>query len=316
MDITGYAINADAGMLDGNMETLRRELDYYHKIGFNHIELSPHGVGVIFNGRLVPERMGELYGILSMFPFRYTVHSPNTMNLMNLHELEMERNLFLASIEFTRSVKADNLIYHCGRYISEEDFLNPHHINPTPSEKNHMWETEKRLLQEMATAAKHNGVSICLENAPPYLNRSPYCYAERLDQLKKMVVEVDRENVGICLDAGHAYLASRFYSFDYLAAVASVAPYVKHIHLHDNYGRASTFYEKKQLEMTAVGRGDMHMPIGWGEVPVTGTLSILKHYQGVITLVMQPRYRPYYKETLGKVHEMTGMKILDKAMSF
>ncbi len=113
-----------------------------------------------------------------------------------------------------------------------------------------------------------------------------------------MVVEVDRKNVGICLDAVHAYLASRFYNFNYLAAIASVAPYVKHIHLHDNYGRASKFHEKKQLEMTAVGRGDMHMPIGWGEVPVTGTLSILKHYQGVITLVMQPRYRHYYKESL------------------
>lgn len=315
MRIAGFAINADAGLLDGNLETLRRELDYYHKIGFTHVELSPHGVGVVCNGRLIPERMEELCGILAMFPFRYTVHGPNTMNLMDLERTETERSLFLASLEFTHAVKADILVYHSGRYIPEEHLLDTYYKDPTPAEMALMWKTEKLLLQEMAKVAKYDGISIGLENARPYLNGSPYCYAERLDQLKKMVVEVNRENVGICLDVGHAYLAARYYNFDFLTSIASVLPSIKHVHLHDNCGRASTSYEKKQVEMVAVGRGDMHAPIGWGEVPVAKVLSALKHYRGVITLELRPRYRPYYQETLAKAREMTGMKKMQDAVS-
>lgn len=316
MKIAGFAINADAGLLDGNLETLRRELDYYHKIGFTHVELSPHGVGVVYNGRLAPERMEELSMILAMFPFKYTVHGPNTMNLMNLEHTEMERSLFLASIEFTRAVKADILVYHSGRYISEENFLNSYYRDPTPAEMNQMRETEKRLLREMAEVAKQDGISIGLENARPYLNGSPYCYAERLDQLKKMVLEVNRENIGICLDVGHAYLAARYYNFDFLTSITSALPLIKHVHLHDNCGQASTSYEKKQVEMVAVGRGDMHAPIGWGEIPVARVLSALKHYRGVITLEMRPRYRPYYKETLEKAREMAGLETLSNVISF
>lgn len=305
MNIVGFAINADAGLLDGNLETLRRELAYYQEAGYTHIELSPHGVGVVYNGRLIPERMAELLKILAMYPFRYTVHGPNTMNLMNLNDLETERSLFLASIEFTRAVNADILVYHSGRYTSEENFLNSQYRIHTPSEMNLMWETERGLLQEMAEIVKKYGIRIGLENARPYLDGSPYCYAERLEQLKKMVEEVDRENVGICLDVGHAYLAAGYYNFDFLTEIAALAPYVKHIHLHDNYGKASTSYEKKQVEMAAVGRGDMHLPIGWGEIPVAGVFSVLENYQGVITLEMRPRYRPFLGETLKKARELT-----------
>lgn len=315
MMIEGFAINADAGLLDGNMETLRRELDYYLKIGFTHVELSPHGVGAVCGGRLVPERLAELLEVLAMFPFRYTVHGPNTMDLMNLAEIEMEHSLFLASIEFTRAVEADILVYHSGRYVPEEYFLDPNYKYPTPAEMNMMWETEKRLLREMAEVAKYHGISIGLENARPYLNGSPYCYAERLDRLKKMVLEVNRENVGICLDVGHAYLAARYYNFDFLTAIDSVLPLVKHVHLHDNCGRASTSYEKKQVEMAAVGRGDMHAPVGWGEVPTAKVLSALRHYRGVITLELRPRYRPYFKETLERAREMAGVENLSDAVS-
>lgn len=312
MNITGFAINADAGFLDGNMETMRRELSYYRESGFTHVELSPHGVGVVCNGRLIPQRMAELQAILTDFPFRYTVHGPNTLNLMNLSEPETERHLFLASIEFTRAVQGELLVYHSGRYIPEENFQNPHFQRPTPGEMELMWETEKRLLREMATIAKGFGVRIGLENARPYLDGSPYCYAERLDHLKRMVEEVDRENVGICLDVGHGYLAARFYGFDFLGAISSVAPYVNHVHLHDNYGKASTSYEKKQVEMAAVGRGDMHLPVGWGEIPAAGVMALLKRYCGVVTLEMRPRYRAYFGQALTYARELAGAAALTK----
>lgn len=36
MRIDGFAINADAAGLDGNLAVLREELDYYAGLGFTH----------------------------------------------------------------------------------------------------------------------------------------------------------------------------------------------------------------------------------------------------------------------------------------
>lgn len=312
MKISGFAINADAGLLDGNLEMLCRELSYYRETGFTHVEISPHGIGAVSNGRLIPGCMERLNKILGSYPFRYTVHGPNSMNLMNTGDLETERSLFIASIEFTRAVGADILVYHCGRYIPEENFLNPHFNAPDQSQMKSMWDTERRLLQEMADIAEPQGITICLENARPYLDGSPYCYAEKPDELEKMVKEVGRRNVGVCLDVGHAYLAAGFYKFDFLAAVKSIATLVRHIHLHDNCGKTSTSYEKKQAEMAAVGRGDMHMPIGWGTIPLAGVFLALQDYSGVITLEMRSRYRLYYSEALQRAREMA--KLFDVTM--
>lgn len=230
MKISGFAINADAGLLDGNLEMLCRELSYYRETGFTHVEISPHGVGAVSSGRLIPGCMERLNKILGSYTFKYTVHGPNSMNLMNTGDLETERSLFMASIEFTRAVGAGILVYHCGRYIPEENFLNPRFNAPDQSQMKLMWDTERRLLQEMADIAEPHEITICLENARPYLDGSPYCYAEKLYELEKMVKEVGRRSVGVCLDVGHAYLA-------------------------------------------AVGRGDMHMPVGWGTIPLAGGFS-------------------------------------------
>ena len=59
MKIAGFAINADAGLIDGSLYTLRRELNYYQQLGFPFVELAPHGLGVVYNGILHQQRAGH-----------------------------------------------------------------------------------------------------------------------------------------------------------------------------------------------------------------------------------------------------------------
>ena len=80
--------------------------------------------------------------------------------------------------------------------------------------------------------------------------------------------------------AGFAFVALA--GFDFLEAVRSVAPLVKHVHLHDNFGRVCSSLEKKQVELFALGRGDMHLPIGKGEIPVEEVFSALCDYSGLL----------------------------------
>ncbi|WP_161486007.1 sugar phosphate isomerase/epimerase family protein [Desulfotomaculum copahuensis] len=304
MHIDGFAINADAAGLDGNLTVLREELDYYAGLGFTHVEIAPHGAGVMYHGSLHREKLAELLKLLAGYPFQYTVHGPNPMNLMNRDELAAEEGMFKASLEFTAAVGAGVMVYHAGRYRPEEKFLLPGQEIPGPEDKKEMWALEVSLLRKMGDAAARYGVTVAVENARPYLDGSPYCYGEFLDQLADMIRTVDHPYIGITLDLGHAYLAARHHNYDLLAGVEAVAPYVRHIHLHDNFGRSCASYEKKQCELAASGRGDLHLPIGWGGVPARDILARLGSYRGVITLEMRPRYRAYFGRALGNARAL------------
>jgi hypothetical protein len=37
VNISGIAINADAGFIDGNLGLLKQELSYYRETGFSHV---------------------------------------------------------------------------------------------------------------------------------------------------------------------------------------------------------------------------------------------------------------------------------------
>jgi sugar phosphate isomerase/epimerase len=298
MNIKGIAINADAGFIDGNLTLLERELDYYEYIGYTHVELAVHGVGAIYCGKLDSERVREVQTILKRKKLRYAVHGPNPLNLMNMQPDAIDRQGLIASIEFASAVESDILVYHAGRYLPEEAFLMIPQPYPTAGEKDVMWKQEQEMLCDVAETAARHGVTIGVENARPYLNAPRYCYGESLEKLAGMVKQVCHPNIGITLDMGHAYLAAKHYGYDLGEGIGAVAPFVRHIHLHDNFGRCCTSYERKQYEMTAMGRGDMHMPIGMGEVPARQMFSRLPGYSGLVTLELRPRYRSKYAEAL------------------
>ncbi len=302
MNIHGIAINADASVIDGSLEVLRRELDHYYELGFTHVELAPHGVGAIYCGRLDENRVREVKAVLAKYPFRYAVHGPNPLNLMSGDDLD--RCGFIASIEFTAAIGAEIMVYHAGRYITEENFLLVPPPSPNQAEREALWQQECTCLHEMGQIAAKYGVTVAVENARPYLNVPNYCYGEILVELARMIKEVNHSNVGITLDVGHAYLASCQYGYDLMQGITLIAPYVRHIHLHDNFGRCCASWERKQYEMAAMGRGDMHMPIDWGDVPATEMLVRLPHYHGIITLEIRPRYREHYREALANAQAL------------
>ncbi|SHM79673.1 Sugar phosphate isomerase/epimerase [Caldanaerovirga acetigignens] len=305
MAVKGFGINADAGRLDGNLEVLGHDLEYFQRVGFDYVEMPVHGVGAVLNGRLVPEQVKKIQSLLKRFPFRYTVHAPNPLNLMNFDEEKLHRELFKSSIEFAHAIGAEILVYHCGRYIAEEEFLLPHRRHVIEYEQQELMKrAEVELLREMADFAGERGVIICMENARPYLDGGFYCYGERLDLLVEQVRAINRKNVGITLDLGHAFLAARTYNFDLLEGIKLAKPYIKHLHVHDNFGKPNASYEKKQPELVATGRGDCHMPIGWGMIPFKEIFAMLDTYDGVLMQELRPRYMPYLYEALASARTL------------
>jgi sugar phosphate isomerase/epimerase len=281
--------NINEVRIDGSLAALRRDLEAFVACGLTAAEIPVHGLDAIKNGRLDRRLILEVRRILEDYPFSYSVHAPNPLNLMAATNLEMHINVLEASLQFCVEIGAELLVYHPGRDRAEEQFAcsTPQKLSET--RKKRLLEQEAAILQNLAGQFPH--VTIGMENARPYLYHSPYCYAEKPAELKQQIRRIARENVRATLDFGHLWMAAKFYGLDPLAEVAALAKLIAHAHVHDNFGGCVYASEKQQTHQIPFGRGDSHMPLGWGDIPFHELLSLfLPQFHGILITELRGRY--------------------------
>lgn len=279
----------DEVRIDGSLYRFRSDLNKISAMGIKAVELPVHGLDLILNGGLNIRRMGEVINIITDFDFKYSIHSPNPLNLMDTADPAIHFDVFLATLEFARQIKATAVVYHAGRFIPEETFHSNKNVSVSDALKNELLEKEAEALRHVAD--QYPDVMIAVENARPYIDIHQYTYGESIDALKKQILKVDRDNVRINLDFGHLNMTSSFYGYDLLDAVRSIRDLVAHTHIHDNFGGAVHHWEKQQTHQLPFGRGDSHMPVGWGAVPIREILDILlPSYNGLLMMELRSRY--------------------------
>lgn len=281
--------NINEVRVDGSLKALQRDLAAFAEFGLTAAEISIHGLDAVRNGSLDRQRTSETQKILADFPFAYSTHAPNPLNLMDQRCPDMHRNVLLASLEFTSAIGARCMVYHPGRYLPEEQFVAKGPVVLTPEEQQALLHLEAEQLRKAADAFP--GVAIAMENARPYLHHSPYCYAEIPHVLASQVAQIDRSNVRVNLDFGHLHLSARFYGLDMVAEVQSLAPFIAHCHVHDNFGHSVYASEKIQTHQIPFGRGDSHMPVGWGSIPFSTLFAeFILDYDGLLICELRSRY--------------------------
>ena len=130
---------------------------------------------------------------------------------------------------------------------------------------------ERLALRQAGDLAEELGVTIVVENYYPELpviRGAVYDYSVWPSELAEQISAVDHPAVGICLDVGHAALASRVFAFDYMEECAIIAPLVRHVHLHDNLMKSNLTGEPPVSESPVYGLGDLHLPPGRGTIPL------------------------------------------------
>ena len=90
----------DEVRVDGGLEALQKDLEYFKGIGMGAVEIPVHGVDAIKNGVLDRQRVKEVRDILASFGFDYSVHSPNPLNLMDEESIDQHMKVFRSSLEF------------------------------------------------------------------------------------------------------------------------------------------------------------------------------------------------------------------------
>lgn len=261
---------------------LANDLEMLQEIGPDFVEVCPQGLGIIVGGQIDWERLAPVKEALAAADLEYTVHPPLRLNLMDLDQLGLQRSILESGVRFAGEIGASVVVCHAG--VRD----NHRHARHSLSEQ---LATERRVLHEVGDLAGELGVTIAVENwcpIEPLINGAHYTYSVWPSELAAQVVAVDHPSVGLCLDVGHAFVASSFHGFDFVQECASAAPLVRHLHLHDNLGRPQAMREPEPTERLAYGLGDLHLPPGKGVIPLEELFSQVEFPQAATCCVELP----------------------------
>jgi sugar phosphate isomerase/epimerase len=314
--IKGIGINCDDSAIDGRLDRLAQALQQAQEAGFDAYELSLPACNVIRCGRIDRLELDRVAAVFERQTLHTTVHAPMSLRLTD--QTGFHEQVFLNCLEVTHRIHAEVMVYHSAQLALRPADQDTEPL-PTPDELAASWRMETRALQRMAPHAERLGVVIAVENRDPHLweiaalNRhgktandlTTYHQGMRLDLLAEQVSAVGSPNVGICLDVGHAFLAAPYWGVDYLAQIRAIAPVVRHVHLHDNFGRLDDRCESLAERLT-FGEADNHLPPGWGAIPLAEVLAALMQsdYSGWLTVEIRPRYAHMLPEIPSTVRRM------------
>ena len=145
----------------------------------------------------------------------------------------------------------------CHRFVVHP--LMPYYDTAEGAEE--VWALNEAFVAELADYAAQYGVTVCVENLP-----FPKYPLTTVEQVCTLVDKVNRSNLKVCLDVGHAAI---FYGADVGAAVRYIGNRLEAVHVHDN-----------------MGEQDEHLIPGDGIVDFDGFCAALKEigFSGVISL--------------------------------
>jgi sugar phosphate isomerase/epimerase len=238
------------------------DLESLKGCGADFVELMPTELGVILGGDLELARLRIVQELLLEADLAYTVHAPLEVNLMDLSAHNAQRGVLEASIRFADRVGAGVVVCHAGQRIGPRDAR--HSLRQQLA-------AERLALRQAGDIAGELGVTIAVENYYPELpvvRGAVYDYSVWPSELAEQISAVDHLAVGICLDVGHAALASEVFGFDYVEECATIAPLVRHVHLHDNLQKTNLTGEPPVSEHPVYGLGDLHLAPGRGTIPL------------------------------------------------
>jgi sugar phosphate isomerase/epimerase len=274
--IAGFGFCTDEVLPD--LSGLDDQLARIEATDASHCELSLYELDLIVGGRVLPERRRLLERICARRTLKYTVHGVLTVNFMDEAHLELHKAVCRAMLELCDAVGASVMAHHPGK------------VPAAPAAHlERLHRIERDALREMGDIAARYGVRIAVENL---FVEDARTYTPDPVRLASEIAAIDHPNVCGLLDFSHAYIMAQFRGLDYLASLEAFAPAVNHLHVHDSLGRPRSiggFY--RFAEQIAFGMGDLHLPMGWGDIPWDAILPRLRFRAGTVMIVeLLPRY--------------------------
>ncbi len=257
--------------------------------GFDCVEISLDTFPLIIGGEVRRDYVDAVRSVLARHHLAYSAHVSLGVDLRDTRNYDFQKKTLFASIDACGALGANPLVLHYELESKdtrvEERFLEAH--------------------REAADRAAGLGLALCIENIE----------VERVEPCVRFVRQVDRPNFRMNFDTGHAFLASRYFHFDFLEAFRMALPLLGHVHLNDNTGvfeelRITDRPRYDHLSMgyrRTFGRGDIHLPPFWGAIPFAEIFGLMKDYRGMYVCEYTAQdFLPFNRTVQEKVRQAIG----------
>ncbi|RWQ35683.1 MAG: sugar phosphate isomerase/epimerase [Mesorhizobium sp.] len=289
------ATGFNAQSRDGELDSLEADLRRLENIGVDTIELALTSIDLVAGGRIIKERADRLVALTAKFSFRYTVHGLVSSNFMDPATCRYQLEAAKALVEVCDRIGARILVQHGGFLRADQPLLR------ADADRR-----EREALFELAEFAKPYGVRIALENI---FTAEPGQYRQTPAEVAETVKAVSHPNLVALIDFSHAYLEATYRGLNFREQIRAMAPVAGHLHVHDSFGRPQGFYKPYFLqEATALGLGDLHMPLGWGDIAWEEIFSELAFLPGTVLMMeIGERYRSEQPASLERAKRLMAL---------
>jgi sugar phosphate isomerase/epimerase len=258
--------------------------------GYSHAELDPRAWDVWLGGTVNAGELARWSRVLDRHrdTLSYTMHGPLEANAFA--SAGVHHALLRSALEVAGAVGAEVAVIHPG-------WREPRSVQPLRD----LLAAEREVLDALGAQAEAWGGRVGVETWYATAGGA-YSYAVWPDQLAAQIEAVARASVGVCLDFSHLFLAAEWFGFDFLGGVRTLAPLSVHLHLQDTFGLAD------DREVPAVGLGDLHLPPGWGRVPLREAFAAGDFARAPVVTVelLDERFLPQLAQALATARSLAG----------
>lgn len=286
--ITVKGIAADLSNFGGSLDELTT-------IGCETAELPMAELGLVVGGRLCREQLARVIGVVRGRALRYTAHGPLAVNLLiGSDRLPRHLEVLRAAMAAAAEIGVERFVLHAGYTRPDDD----HALEAA-------YAGQRETLSRLGDEARSLGLLLCVENIYPGFDGEQVTPSP--SRLAAELALIDHPAIAATLDFGHARLHAAKTGGDFEAEIAALAPFARHVHVHDGFGRPDNGWTPSPGEKLAFGLGDLHLPIGWGDTPWDRVWEVCRFPEDVI-LNGEPgaRYRPWFAETVAELRAMRG----------
>lgn len=294
-----------------SLRQLEQNLTHIQDLGYTLVEVNPAPFSTIIDGQVQPKQLANFATVLKNFDLRYSVHGLNRLNLAYDSRHELCRQIMASQLEICQTIGATRLVYHSGLQALDQTRYGIRRTLLSDEELVDGAQREVAAFKVLAPLAADAGVIIGMENGDshqwehnliaqfglPREALTKHHARLAIGPIIHQLEAIDHPNAALTLDIAHLHIAAHDMGFDYLDAVSEAAPWTKHLHANDNFGRLDQGFDTES-DRWAYGEADIHLPPGWGSIPYEDAFARLPEYEGDLVLEIKPGFQDYLGEGL------------------
>jgi len=278
---TGKCPNGDISALSDQIKKLR-------EVGVDSLEISIFETDVICGQKINQHELKILKNTLLSQDIDYTVHGELSVNLMDQENFDSHKEVLKRDIEVSGEIEATHLITHFGQTTN------------TIYENKNLYQSFLKKQQdcyaELGDYAEKHNVTLAIENLFPFTLTN---YAPLPNEIASQLNSINHPRVKCCLDISHAYINCTFRNAHFIEEIKSMASLSEHIHMHDSFGLIERIWAYVPAEYTSYGQGDLHLPLGWGDIPFEKIFKEIKFSDQLnLNFELPERYLKYFIENI------------------